>query len=308
MLDCLAEYLCTVNITQDIADNCENPMFSGMSTTAYIFNREDITNVTTHPENAQLITGFSLKPNTRKYAVVNQRTNPFTGTNTTVEVGDYRNTFTRTVSLFVPMDGAGAVKNIIDPLANGKFVIVLENDYVNEARDNQHPIIGLDRGLVVSSMTQTKYENNDYWVVELQETGVPTANKFLLVEEIVATESLNQSFQVYVEQSDLFVNVELANTTIKHFAQTGQWQVESDGVTFYEGPMLPFADVTDANHNHFLVVTFGSSDGITYGLRPDFNMIPDGDYSGAPTGIYTLEIDKTATARWLCELVAELPR
>jgi len=178
MIDCLADYLCNANINDNIQDNCENPMFSGMEAGAYIFNKGDISDVVSSEDNSNLIVDFVLKAGKRGYSIINQRNNPFTGTNTAVEVGDYRNTFTRTVSLFIPMDGADVVKNIIDPIANGRFVVVLHNQYVNDEQDNEFPIFGLDRGLVVSSLTQTKYENNDYWVVELQESGVPTANKF----------------------------------------------------------------------------------------------------------------------------------
>jgi len=178
MIDCLADYLCNANINDNIQDNCENPMFSGMEAGAYIFNKGDISDVVSSEDNSNLIVDLALKAGKRGYFIINQRNNPFTGTNTTVEVGDYRNTFTRTVSLFIPMDGADVVKNIIDPIANGRFVVVLHNQYVNDEQDNEFPIFGLDRGLVVSSLTQTKYENNDYWVVELQESGVPTANKF----------------------------------------------------------------------------------------------------------------------------------
>ena len=178
MIDCLADYLCNANINDNIQDNCENPMFSGMEAGAYIFNKGDISDIVTSEDNSNLIVDFTLKSGKRGYFIINQRNNPFTGTNTAVEVGDYRNTFTRTVSLFIPMDGADVVKNIIDPIANGRFVVVLHNQYVNANQDNEFPIFGLDRGLVVSSLNQTKYENNDYWVVGLQESGVPTANKF----------------------------------------------------------------------------------------------------------------------------------
>jgi hypothetical protein len=179
MIDCLADYLCNANINDNIQDNCDNPMFSGMEAGAYIFNKGDISDVVSSEDNSNLIVDFALKDTDKRgYFIINPRNNPFTGTNTAVEVGDYRNTFTRTVSLFIPMDGADVVKNIIDPIANGRFVVILHNQYVNDKQDNEFPIFGLDRGLVVSSLTQTKYENNDYWVVELQESGVPTANKF----------------------------------------------------------------------------------------------------------------------------------
>lgn len=191
MIDCLAEYLCNANINACIADDCENPMFSGIDERAFIFNKSDIDELSSDPNNSNIINDIILKVGAHGYGIVNTRNNPFTGTNTAVEVGDYRNTFTRTVSLFVPMDGAEVIRNIIDPLANGRFVVVMRNQYVNEAGDNEYMIFGQDRGLKVSSLTQTKYENNDYWLVELQEVGVPTANKFFMYNGSTGSEAVD---------------------------------------------------------------------------------------------------------------------
>lgn len=180
MQDCLSDYLCGATLVSCIEDSCDNPMFSGMNARAFIINKNDIEDYATSAGNKNLITDIYFKSSISNpvYVVVNARNNPYTGTNTSVEIGDYRNTFTRTVSLYVPMDGADVIRDIINPLASGKFVVVLQNDYVNSNQDNEFPIIGIDKGLVVSSLVQTKYENNDYWIVELQETGVPSANKF----------------------------------------------------------------------------------------------------------------------------------
>lgn len=180
MAECLSQYLCNQLIMDNINDSCDNPMFSGMDEGAYIFNYNDINKgaCELNVDNPRTIENIVLNDNTRGFYVINARTNPYTGTNTTIEVGDYRNTFTRTVSLFVPMDGAGASKEILDPLANGRFVVILRNQFVNDRDDNEYQVYGFDRGLKVSSMTQTKYENNDYWVVELQETGVPNSGRF----------------------------------------------------------------------------------------------------------------------------------
>lgn len=182
MIDCLNQYLCNATLQACIEDSCDNPMFSGMKERAFIINKSDINTVATDPNNPNIITDITFNSGVTNpvFVAINARNNPFTGTNIAVEVGDYRNTFTRTVSLFVPMDGGAVIDTIINPLANGKFVVVLQNEYVNSNQDNEYPIFGIDKGLKVSSLTQTKYENNDYWVVELQETGVPSAAKFFV--------------------------------------------------------------------------------------------------------------------------------
>lgn len=183
MAECLSQYLCNQNIAGNIKEDCENQMFSGMSAQAWIINFAAVNKLAgdVDADNPRVIKRFTLRTNSGDvFTIINARNNPFTGTSTTVEVGDYRNTFTRTVSLFVPMDGPEVSRDILDPLANGRFIVVLRNNYISDNGDNEFQVYGYDRGLVVSSMSQTKYENNDYWVVELQETGVPNSGKFLV--------------------------------------------------------------------------------------------------------------------------------
>ena len=187
-----------MNITDG---DCDHQMFSGIEQTALIINKADIKSVTTDTTNPRIVTEINFAAGKKGFGIINARNNPYQGTNTTVEVGDYKNTFTRTVSLFVPMDGAEASQKVLDPLANGKFVVIMENQYHNAKEDNVYQIYGIDKGLVVSSMTQTKYENNDYWVVELQEAGVPNSGRFLIHEETTnipnATGNLTYTDGVY---------------------------------------------------------------------------------------------------------------
>lgn len=180
MIDCLAEYLCNANINGCIHDDCENPMFSGIEERAFIFNKSQFEFVP-QADNSNIIARIIPINGAVGYGIVNSGVNPYMGTQTSAVAGDYRNTFTHTVSFYVPMDGADVVRDIIDPLANGRFVIVMKNQFVNANGDNEYMIFGVDRGLRLSddgSIQQVKYENNDYWMITLTETGVPTANKF----------------------------------------------------------------------------------------------------------------------------------
>ena len=182
--NCITQNICEQAIQMNLVDgDCDHQMFSGIEQTALIINKADIKSVTTDTSNPRIVNEINFAAGKKGFGIINARNNPYQGTNTTVEVGDYKNTFTRTVSLFVPMDGAEASQKVLDPLANGKFVVIMENQYHNANEDNVYQIYGIDKGLVVSSMTQTKYENNDYWLVELQESGVPNSGRFLIHEE-----------------------------------------------------------------------------------------------------------------------------
>ena len=182
MAQCLSSYICNSNITNDIQGDCENPMFAGIEEAGVIINYSDIESYTRDPNNPHIINNIVLAQGAQAYKFINQRNNPFTGTNTTVNVGDYRNDFTATVAGFIPLDGAEPAKEIITPMANGRFVVILQNQWhhtdSNNTVDNEFQIYGIDKGLRVSTLTQTRYENNDYWLVELQETNIPRSSTF----------------------------------------------------------------------------------------------------------------------------------
>lgn len=180
--DCLSANLCNVNLQNDILEDCDNPIFSGMNATAIIINKNDIKSVVRDVDNRRIIRSITFNSYKHAYRLVNFRQNPFTGTKTELEVNDTRNTFTRTFSAVIPTDGWNASKEIIDPLANGKFVVLVKNDWEHVTTagyvDNKWQVYGIDRGLTASSLSQTKYENNDAWLVELTETAVSNSGVF----------------------------------------------------------------------------------------------------------------------------------
>ena len=270
--NCITQNICEQAILMNIADgDCDHQMFSGIEQTALIINKADIKSVTTDPSNTRIVTEINLATGKKGFGIINARNNPYQGTNTTVEVGDYKNTFTRTVSLFVPMDGAEASQKVLDPLANGKFVVIMENQYHNANEDNVYQIYGIDKGLVVSSMTQTKYENNDYWVVELQEAGVPNSGRFLIHEETIpyysATGQLTVTDGVFSGDITVMVDADDAGTTIHVEVRSEDIkrinpEDPTQGFYFYtvvDGVHYRFADLTGGDV--ILNGTFDTSEG-----------------------------------------------
>lgn len=190
-MDCIINTACVLAITRDIAEDCENRIHSGIQHMAIIINKDDILGVAYDPANRRHVTGLTLKPGARAYMLDNVRNNPFTGTNTQLQVGDFRNTYTRTVAFFVPLDGWETSKDILDPIANGKYVVIMQNEWLHTNSkgeiDNEYQIYGLDKGCTVSSMVQTKYENDDVWSIEMTEEGVANSGRFIKVENVTDT-------------------------------------------------------------------------------------------------------------------------
>lgn len=182
-MECFIDNSCLDALTRDINDSCDNLMHSGIESVGLIINKEDIDTIARDANNRRHITAITLKAGKRAYRLVNKRNNPFTGTNKTIEAGDFRNTWTKTVGAFIPTDGWEAGKDILDPLMNNKFVVILTHEWEHTNSegfiDNKYEVFGLENGLRVSSLTQTAYENNDVYSVELQETGAALSGVYV---------------------------------------------------------------------------------------------------------------------------------
>ena len=185
---------CDFLIAADIAQNCQNPSTSGCKNTGYIVNYDDIDwdTLARSESNPNLIESLPLKDGKNAYRIYIPGSTPFTGTNSALVTGTYRNKFTKTLNLVVLDNGASVAHNIIDQLANGQFVVVIENKYSGTNNDNTFEVYGLEQGLSASEMTADKYseEQDGGWAVTLQETNAPSSGIYLLASTVSATRTL----------------------------------------------------------------------------------------------------------------------
>lgn len=177
--------LCEKLIKSCVAASCDNPVFAGVQSKAYIFNKSDIASVTYDQSNGNIITGFEMVNSAATgYAVSQLGKTPFTGTQTELVEGNFGNSFTNTVSFLVPDNSATASKDILDMLANGKFVVVMANEYTGSDDKSRWQVFGIKKGLTCTSMTCEKYseDTNGGWAVTLTEEGAPQSGTFLYVD------------------------------------------------------------------------------------------------------------------------------
>lgn len=183
--------VCDFKLAQDIAGYCENPQIAGLKNTGYLINYDDIDwdTLTKNESNPNIIETLMLQSGKRAYKVIVPGNAPFTGTQTALATGTYRNKFTKTASIVVLNSGPDVSKNIIDQLANGKFVFIFENKYQGADKKNTFEVYGLEQGLSATEMTNEKYseDTDGGWAVTLEETGAPTSGLFFFKESITAT-------------------------------------------------------------------------------------------------------------------------
>lgn len=183
-------------IAQDIVPSCTDPVVQGFESEGVIINRVDV-DFTTSSFNAtskNIIETLALKSGKKGYRIAVMGSQPFNGTNTAFAAGTYRNSFTHTVSFVVMDDGPDVREKIIDGLANGEFVIVLENKFKGlQKAENKgaaaFQVYGWYQGLKPTEMADGKYsdETDGGWMVTLQEVKSPKSGMYLFKTDYETT-------------------------------------------------------------------------------------------------------------------------
>lgn len=176
--------ICESLISACIAANCDNPLFSGVDGLGYIANFADIADVTYDSTNPSIINSITMAPGATQgtttcfYTIQQLGKQPFEGSQTEMTEGAYGNRFTNTINFAVVDNGPDITENIIDKLANGKFVVILKNDY--EGTGNaKYSVYGIKKGLKAATITRELYGDNDSaWIVSMTEENAPKSGLF----------------------------------------------------------------------------------------------------------------------------------
>lgn len=183
--------LCEKLISSCISADCNNPIFNGLEQTAFIFNYQHIvgslpdTTDESFNGNPNLVTSLILKElsegvTATGYRILNLGKTPFTGTNTAFSAGNIQNRFTETVSFVVP-DVSAEAAQLVDNLANGKFVVVLQNSFKGSDGTGEFQIFGLRKGLTASDISRDPYstDTDGAYQITLTSENVPNSGLFL---------------------------------------------------------------------------------------------------------------------------------
>lgn len=170
------------------------------------FSDETLPNTYIVPANETILKEYTTTAGTEthKGAVVFQLRNAFSGTTTSLEQGDLRNTFTNNVAFNVWSSSPKASAQI-DALANGTYVAILKQLYKGTEGNSGYEGGAVYRvyGVSGSGLKATAIENDPYsdsisngWTVTLTEEGATSSMKFLQAKDAqgatseVATEAL----------------------------------------------------------------------------------------------------------------------
>lgn len=185
--------LCESLITAAIQFDCEEFSVRGMEADGVIINRDDIdfAACVIDDKNGNIIKTLALKSGKTGYAVAQLGNTPFTGLVSNLNVGTYRNTWTHEIPIAVLANDPTVARDIIDPLSNGNFVLVLRNKNKGENGDGEFQIFGYHQGCRASAGTNEKYSEDTEggWLITLQEQNAPKAGMFLWNTDAQTTRS-----------------------------------------------------------------------------------------------------------------------
>lgn len=183
--------LCSSLISKDINFACEDLIVRGLEADGIIINREDIdfASTTFDTNKPNVIKSLVLKTSKKGYQVIQTGQTPFTGTQSALTVGTYRNTWQHTVSLVVLANNPEVNEKIIDGLANGTFVVILRNVSRGSTGDGEYQVYGYAQGLKASEITEEKYseDTDGGWLVNLQENAAPRSAMFFFDTDSATT-------------------------------------------------------------------------------------------------------------------------
>ncbi len=196
--------LCEKTLKSCIAADCTNPLFAGVDSEALIANFSEIASYS-YGTNPSVISGITMKthegsgtdPEPYCFFTVQQLGNqPYSGSQTEFSEGTYGNRVNHTIQLAVVDNGPEITENIIDNLLNGKFVVILKNDYVHTSGDNKYQIYGSHKGLKCTGLTRELYgDNESAYIITLQEQNAPKSGMFFFVTDEQTTDAAYEALK-----------------------------------------------------------------------------------------------------------------
>lgn len=182
---------CDFKIAKSIDFDCENMSEKGIEKVGYIVNYADVLKDQCN-RSGNLISALALASGAKGYQIIVPEGTPFNGTLIEAVVGTYRTKWNKTVAFVVLNSGPDVSHDIIDKLANGKFVIVLENVYAGSDSKNKFEVYGFEQGLKLTAGTRdlNSDETDGGWSVTLQEQNAPSSGLFLFDTDEAKTRTL----------------------------------------------------------------------------------------------------------------------
>lgn len=141
---------------------------AGYEQVACLINKADIDTITFVSQKSNLISAITLKTGKTGY-MVKQYGKAFNGTKTEAVVGDYGNTWNKTVQFVSCEVGSANAESLYDALLNGEFLCIVENK--DKGEDGAFEVIGYETGLRLATGSKDNSLVGQRWTFTLVEEG-----------------------------------------------------------------------------------------------------------------------------------------
>ena len=163
MFSCVGDISCGIGIL------CNAPLEAGYRGRAILYPAAGVT-ITRDATNPRRIASIALKSGYKSIKVDNVNLTPFAGSATTGNGDAGYPKFQKTLVMQVPQRGAEVSEKVIEPLAFGRFVALVEMEQHN-VRDGVIQVLGASQSLRVAdpaTITRQEDANGGAWSVTLQ--------------------------------------------------------------------------------------------------------------------------------------------
>lgn len=190
--------LCGSILSANISPSCDNPIVNGAEHVGMIVNRDDIdmANVVKNGTRKNVIESLPIKVGKKGYSIYIPSNTPFAGTKITMATGVNTNKFNSEVGFVVLNNDPDVHRNIIAGLANGTYVVVIQNRYNNSDKtstpsDSVFEVFGFEKGLRATTLENDKYsaDTDGGWNVVLTEELHPTPGFWLYDTNFATTKA-----------------------------------------------------------------------------------------------------------------------
>lgn len=164
-------YSCIGGLAANIKMDCSNPLEGGYTGRAIIMTADAFAKaaITRDSQNQRIIKNFGESTKPAAFIVDNITMTPFDGSSTTGNGDAGYPKFVKAMAIRIPERGAAVAKDIIEPLAFGRFVLIAEKE--DKAGDGSFEIIGTQSALRCvdpSTITRSETANGGAWSATLQ--------------------------------------------------------------------------------------------------------------------------------------------
>lgn len=150
---------CNGTVTKNVAPDCAKEWVAGLLDTAIAWHFSDL-ELTYDAANKNKITGYTVRSGAKPFAIYADEKMPFADASTTVNTETVKNTYNKTIPFTMPIGGAEASKEVIDPIVQSTEGFIVFAKTKNKVADGAVVVFGSHTGLICSEGTRNYTDPN----------------------------------------------------------------------------------------------------------------------------------------------------